>query len=79
MRNDINLLLNLHKDKIFTAPENAVHVSIEIMGGRDRMSDGQHKTKEAIEASGGVYYIAENLENFVRWYRELLSLGSNGN
>jgi hypothetical protein len=39
MRNDINLLLNLHKDKIFTAPENAVHVSIEIMVGRDRMSD----------------------------------------
>jgi hypothetical protein len=32
---------------------------------RDRMSEEQHKTKEAIEACGGIYYIAENFESFL--------------
>jgi len=43
------------------------------------MSEEQHKTKEAIEACGGIYYIAENFESFYSWYSELLFLRSNGN
>lgn len=49
------------------------HVSIEVKAGRDRMSDAQHKTKEAIESCGGVYYIACDFESFTQWYSNFIN------
>ena len=79
----IPYILERAKRDVVTADIHALingrHVSIEVKCELDRMRPGQHKTKEAIESSGGIYYIAQNLEDFVRWFQELLSLGSNGN
>jgi len=47
---------------------NGRHVSIEVKVGRDRMSNQQHKTKQSIEQSGGLYYIATDFANFYTWY-----------
>lgn len=49
------------------------HVSIEVKVGKDRMSDAQHKTKKAIEACGGVYYIARDFESFAEWYSHFIN------
>jgi hypothetical protein len=51
-----------------------VHVSIEVKVGKDRMSPEQHKTKEAIEKSGGLYFIAKDFESFHTWYVDLIAL-----
>lgn len=47
------------------------HVSIEIKIGRDRMSDAQHKTREAIEQSGGVFWVVTSFDQFMEQYRTL--------
>lgn len=49
------------------------HVSIEVKI-RDRMSEHQQKTKQAIEASGGMYYVARNFEEFLRWYNDTINM-----
>ena len=45
--------------------------NIEVTIGRDRMSEAQHKTKEAIESCGGIYYVATTFENFYSWSETL--------
>jgi len=45
------------------------HASIEVKIGSDKMSEAQHKTKEAIERSGGIYFVATDFESFHHWYR----------
>ena len=50
---------------------NGRHVSIEVKVGRDRMSQAQHKTKQAIEDCGGLYVIAIDFESFHNWYSEI--------
>ena len=47
---------------------NGRHVSIEVKVRKDRMSNEQHKTKEAIERCGGVYFIAKDFDSFLTWY-----------
>ena len=43
-------------------------VKIEVKIGRDKQSPDQKKYQEAIEASGGIYYIAKDFESFYKWY-----------
>jgi hypothetical protein len=47
------------------------HVSIEVKIGKDRMSEDQIKTKESIEKSGGVYFIAKDFDSFLKFYNTL--------
>ena len=46
------------------------HCSIEVKIGRDRMSDDQHKEQSRIQAAGGLYYVATNMQSFVEWYNK---------
>jgi hypothetical protein len=50
---------------------NGKHVSIEVKIGRDKMSEKQLKTKEIVEASGGLYYIAHSFTDFLEFYKTL--------
>lgn len=44
-------------------------VKIEVKIGRDRQSEAQRQYQAAVEAAGGVYYIARNFTDFWRWYQ----------
>ncbi|MDP1843392.1 MAG: hypothetical protein Q8K64_08230 [Sediminibacterium sp.] len=44
------------------------HCSIEVKIGKDRMSEAQYKEQGRIEAAGGLYYVAKDMESFVEWY-----------
>jgi hypothetical protein len=50
---------------------NGRHVSIEVKIGKDRMSESQHQTQQAIEQSGGVYLIVRSFDDFMHHYRSL--------
>jgi hypothetical protein len=43
-------------------------VMIEVKIGRDVMSEAQVRQKEQIEAAGGLYFIATNMQQFYDWY-----------
>ncbi|HAK00376.1 MAG TPA: hypothetical protein DCM62_10150 [Bacteroidales bacterium] len=43
-------------------------VKIEVKTGSDRQSQAQKDYQKAIEAAGGVYYIARNFDLFFEWY-----------
>lgn len=47
------------------------HCSIEIKckATKDRMSKDQEQERNRIEAAGGIYYVAEDMESFMEWYR----------
>ena len=45
-------------------------VKIEIKIGKDRQSEAQRQYQAAIEAAGGLYYIAKNFTEFVGWYAQ---------
>ena len=45
-------------------------VKIEVKIGKDRQSDAQRQYQAAIEAAGGLYYIAKNFTEFVGWYAQ---------
>lgn len=45
-------------------------VKIEVKIGKDRQSDAQRQYQAAIEAAGGLYYIAKNFTEFVNWYAQ---------
>lgn len=45
-------------------------VKIEVKIGHDRQSDAQRDYQASVEQAGGVYYIAKDFTNFVRWYKE---------
>lgn len=45
-------------------------VKIEIKIGKDRQSDAQRQYQAAIEAAGGLYYIAKTFTEFVNWYAQ---------
>ena len=49
---------------------------IEVKIGKDRQSDAQRQYQAAIEAAGGLYYIAKNFTEFLSWY--LLTFGKGG-
>jgi hypothetical protein len=46
-------------------------VSVEVTIGRDRISNAQHKTREAIERSGGIYWIVGSFDDFLQNYRAM--------
>ena len=43
-------------------------VKIEVKIGTDKQSKKQKKYQSDIERAGGIYYIARNFTDFVRWY-----------
>ncbi len=45
-------------------------VKIEVKIGSDRQSPEQKKYQQEIENAGGIYYIARNFADFVKWYDE---------
>jgi hypothetical protein len=45
-------------------------VSIEIKIGRDQLSGQQLSEKLRIEAAGGLYFVARNMDEFTRWYEK---------
>ena len=45
-------------------------VKIEVKIGRDRQSDAQRRYQTQVEQAGGIYYIARNFTEFVRWYHQ---------
>jgi hypothetical protein len=51
-------------------------VKIEIKIGKDRQSDHQKQYQESIEASGGIYFIARNFQQFYDWYCEKFEHGN---
>jgi hypothetical protein len=53
---------------------NGRHVSIEVKIGRDRMSESQHETQQAIEHSGGVYFIVRSFDEFMEHYKALTQI-----
>jgi hypothetical protein len=48
-----------------------LHLSVEVKVGKDRMSDHQHETARRVEAAGGRYFVARDLEAFRRWFEAL--------
>lgn len=46
-------------------------VKIEVKIGTDRQSEAQKKYQQQIEQAGGLYYVARNFEDFVKWYNSL--------
>jgi penicillin-binding protein-related factor A (putative recombinase) len=53
-----------------TAIINGKHVSIEVKckATKDRMSEHQIKERQLVEASGGIYFVATDMESFLNWY-----------
>ncbi len=49
---------------------NGKHCSIEVKckATNDRMSKEQTRERALIESSGGIYFIAEDMESFINWY-----------
>lgn len=45
-------------------------VKIEVKIGRDRQSEAQKRYQASIEAAGGIYYIARNIDDFMQWYNQ---------
>lgn len=44
------------------------HLSIEVKVGKDRVSDHQNKERERIEAAGGLYFVAKDMNSFIQWF-----------
>lgn len=57
-----------------SATINGRSVKIEVKIGRDRQSEKQQAYQQAVERSGGLYYIATNYSDFVTWYNEQFSM-----
>ena len=49
------------------------HLSIEVKIGRDKMSEYQHKEKSKIEAAGGLYVVATDMDSFIQWYDSIFN------
>lgn len=45
------------------------HLSIEVKIGADKQSKEQIREQERITRAGGIYYIAKDMESFVRWFK----------
>lgn len=55
-----------------SATINGKSVKIEVKNAKtkDRMSEAQKKYKEQVELTGGVYYIAKDIDSFINWFDE---------
>ena len=49
-------------------------VKIEVKVGKDRQSPDQKQYQQAVESSGGVYYIARDFDSFYEFYCELINI-----
>ena len=47
-------------------------IKIEVKYGKDRQSDAQKEYQQAIERSGGVYFIAKDFESFYNFFQTIL-------
>lgn len=43
-------------------------VKVEVKIGSDRMSQAQKNYQQAVEAAGGIYYIARDFTSFLEWF-----------
>lgn len=43
-------------------------VKIEVKIGIDKQSEAQKEYQRSIEASGGIYFVAKDFEQFIKWY-----------
>jgi len=50
------------------------HISIEIKIGSDRQSEAQIKEAERVRNAGGLYFVAKNMESFLKWWEEAFQL-----
>lgn len=50
-------------------------VKIEVKIGRDRQSEAQRRYQQQIEAAGGIYYIARDIDGFIAWYNDTFNNG----
>jgi hypothetical protein len=53
-----------------TAIVNGKSIHVEVKVGKDKMSPDQIKVKGEIEKSGGLYFIAKDLDSFVKWFKK---------
>lgn len=53
-------------------------VKIEVKIGKDRQSEHQKQYQQSIEASGGIYFIARNFQQFYDWYCVTFGRVANG-
>ena len=49
-------------------------ISIEVKIGRDRQSEAQLKEAERVRNAGGLYFVAKNMESFLKWWEETFQL-----
>lgn len=56
-------------DIMATMHGRALHIEVKI--GRDRQSDAQIKVQAQVEASGGLYFIAKDMDGFLAWWDEI--------
>lgn len=58
-----------------TAIINGKHCSIEVKckATKDRMSEHQIKERQLVEASGGIYFVATDMDSFLQWYYKLIT------
>ncbi|HEX5150067.1 MAG TPA: hypothetical protein VFW07_01395 [Parafilimonas sp.] len=56
------------------------HIAIEVKCKRtkDRMRPDQLKEKQRIEAAGGIYHVATDMESFIEWYEQTFEDSRNG-
>ncbi len=45
-----------------------LHLSIEVKTGEDEQSPEQLREQARIEAAGGLYFVAKDMESFVNWW-----------
>ena len=50
-------------------------VKIEVKIGKDRQSHAQRQYQQAVEAAGGIYYVAKDFTSFVQWYKKTIMEG----
>ncbi len=49
-------------------------VKIEVKIGKDYQSEAQKQYQQAVEAAGGIYYIARDFTTFVQWFKNTFAV-----
>lgn len=54
-------------------------VAIEVKNAKtkDRMSAAQEQYKKRIELTGGIYYVATDIDSFIEWYKSNFEINQN--
>ncbi|MCE3279693.1 MAG: hypothetical protein K0S44_1884 [Bacteroidetes bacterium] len=61
-----------------SATINGKSVKVEVKIGRDKQSEDQENYQSAIEAAGGLYFVARDFESFHVWYNHNFKTTING-